>query len=143
MSAFLDASVVVAILSNEDDAEILSARVRAVQGTIYVSSIVTYEAVISLARKKAGHGRRLTPGQIDEARATVEVFFEALGAQEVPLAGDVTESAIEASQRYGKLVGHPARLNFGDCFAYACARAKNVPLLYKGADFAKTDIPAA
>lgn len=143
MSAFLDASVVVAILASESDAESLSARVRSIDGAIYVSPIVTYEAVISLARKKAGPGRRVTPEGIEEARATVEVLFKALGAEEVPLAGEVTKGAIEASQRFGKLVRHPARLNFGDCFAYACARAKNVPLLYKGDDFAETDIPSA
>lgn len=143
MSAFLDASVVVAILANEPDAENLSARVRAIDGALYMSSVVTYEAVVSLARKKVAPGRRLTPEQIDEARATVEVFFKAIGAEEMPLAGAATQGAIEASQRYGKLVGHPARLNMGDCFAYACAREKNVPLLYKGDDFAKTDIPSA
>ncbi len=48
--------------------------------------------------------------------------------------------AIEASMRYGKAVGHSADLNMGDCFAYACAKSLNVPLLYKGEDFAKTDL---
>jgi ribonuclease VapC len=43
--------------------------------------------------------------------------------------------------KYGK-GRHPAGLNFGDCAAYALAKSKNVPLLYKGADFAKTDIVA-
>lgn len=42
--------------------------------------------------------------------------------------------------RYGKGRGHPAQLNFGDCFSYACARAAGVPLLYVGTDFAKTDL---
>ena len=38
---------------------------------------------------------------------------------------------------------HPARLNFGDCFAYALAKARQEPLLFKGEDFSKTDIEAA
>jgi ribonuclease VapC len=50
--------------------------------------------------------------------------------------------AVEAHARYGKGV-HPARLNMGDCFAYACAKVHGVPLLYKGEDFAMTDIEAA
>lgn len=41
---------------------------------------------------------------------------------------------------YGKVVGHPAKLNLGDCFAYACAKAIEVPLLYKGDDFVRTDL---
>lgn len=45
-----------------------------------------------------------------------------------------------ASGTYGKLIGHEADLNFGDCFAYACAKALGMPLLYKGNDFARTDL---
>ncbi|MBR0924530.1 type II toxin-antitoxin system VapC family toxin, partial [Bradyrhizobium diazoefficiens] len=41
---------------------------------------------------------------------------------------------------YSRLVDHPAQLNFGDCFAYACAKAYRIPLLYKGNDFAQTDL---
>ncbi|MDG2533824.1 type II toxin-antitoxin system VapC family toxin [Sphingomonas sp. HITSZ_GF] len=48
-----------------------------------------------------------------------------------------------AYKRYGIGSGHAARLNFGDCFAYALAKATAEPLLYKGDDFAKTDIIAA
>jgi ribonuclease VapC len=48
--------------------------------------------------------------------------------------------ALSGSATYGKAVGHPADLNLGDCFAYACAKALNVPLLYKGNDFSQTDL---
>ena len=50
--------------------------------------------------------------------------------------------AIAAFDRYGK-GRHGARLNFGDCFAYACARHFGQPLMFKGADFPQTDIEAA
>ncbi len=53
------------------------------------------------------------------------------------------EIAREAFRRYGKGQGHPARLNFGDCFAYALAKATGEPLLFKGGDFAETDISVA
>jgi len=48
--------------------------------------------------------------------------------------------AQEAAWTYGKTVGHPAQLNFGDCYAYACAKAYRVGLLYKGNDFSETDL---
>ena len=47
---------------------------------------------------------------------------------------------MQAYVRYGKGTGHPAGLNFGDCFSYAIARRRNLPLLYKGDDFARTDL---
>ena len=51
--------------------------------------------------------------------------------------------AREAYRDFGRGSGHPARLNFGDCFAYALARALNEPLLFKGEDFTHTDITPA
>jgi ribonuclease VapC len=51
--------------------------------------------------------------------------------------------AREAYRDYGRASGHPARLNFGDCFAYALARDLNEPLLFKGDDFRHTDIRPA
>jgi ribonuclease VapC len=44
---------------------------------------------------------------------------------------------------FGKASGHPAKLNFGDCFAYALAKAKREPLLFKGDDFSRTDVTPA
>jgi len=53
------------------------------------------------------------------------------------------ELARQAYRQFGKGSGHPAGLNFGDCFAYALARATGAPLLFKGADFARTDVAPA
>ena len=53
------------------------------------------------------------------------------------------QQATNAYKRFGRGAGGAARLNFGDCAAYALAKSQNVPLLYKGADFAATDIEAA
>jgi ribonuclease VapC len=50
------------------------------------------------------------------------------------------ETARKAYRDFGRGSGHPARLNFGDCFAYALAKAKREPLLFKGADFSHTDV---
>jgi ribonuclease VapC len=70
----------------------------------------------------------------------VEAFVEDLGADEVAISAQIGRSAIEASAAYGRFVGHVADLNFGDCFAYACAKVLKAPLLYKGNDFAQTDL---
>ena len=51
--------------------------------------------------------------------------------------------ARQAYRDFGKGSGHPARLNFGDCFAYAAAKALDEPLLYKGTDFGQTDVRSA
>jgi ribonuclease VapC len=65
-----------------------------------------------------------------------------MGIAVVTVAAETRALAIDAYDRYGKS-RHPAALNFGDCFAYACARYERVPLLYKGDDFPHTDIEAA
>jgi ribonuclease VapC len=60
-----------------------------------------------------------------------------------PVTHEHVRIARGAFRRYGKGSGHPARLNYGDCFAYALARYLDEPLLFIGNDFAQTDIPQA
>ena len=60
-----------------------------------------------------------------------------------PVTEQQARIAREAYRDYGKGSGHPAGLNFGDCFAYALARDLGEPLLYKGTDFAATDVRSA
>ncbi len=60
----------------------------------------------------------------------------------VPVTSDLAFAAGEAHLRYGQK-NHPAKLNFGDCFAYALAKARGLPLLYVGDDFAQTDVRSA
>lgn len=67
------------------------------------------------------------------ARAEIEV---------VPVTPAMAETAREAWRRFGK-GRHPAGLNFGDCFAYALAKERGEPLLFKGEDFARTDVKRA
>ena len=81
-----------------------------------------------------GRGGRQAGDALDE-------FLAVAGIAAAPISTDQLEVAREAWRRYGK--GNPAALNFGDCFAYALARAENEPLLFKGNDFAQTDIAAA
>lgn len=70
-------------------------------------------------------------------------LLEAFAVDIVPADAEQAAIAHAAFLAYGKGRGHPAGLNFGDLFSYALAKARGVPLLYKGADFGRTDIPSA
>ena len=72
----------------------------------------------------------------------LDVFLERAGIELVPVTPRQVEAARLAWRRFGR-GNHPARLNFGDCFAYALAEATGEPLLFKGKDFAQTDIEPA
>jgi ribonuclease VapC len=60
-----------------------------------------------------------------------------------PVTAEQARIARQAYRDYGKGSGHPANLNFGDCFSYALARDKREPILYKGDDFVHTDLRPA
>ncbi|WP_026168743.1 type II toxin-antitoxin system VapC family toxin [Sinorhizobium meliloti] len=144
---FLDASAIVAILAGEEDAGYLLAKIEMSEGLKIYSPISLFEAVISLARivsiSQFGDQVPTPPELIDEVQEDVAKFLETIRAREVSVSGSLHRNAIEAARNYGRVVGHPARLNFGDCFSYACAKEYRLPLLFKGDDFSKTDIDAA
>lgn len=135
---FLDASAVVAILEREDDWQELQARLED-GAPLWYSALVRFEVAQAIARRQGGK-RRPTAAQFAEASGHVDRFFAGIEARVVEIDAKIGLLAIEASMRYGKAVGHSADLNMGDCFAYACAKSLNVPLLYKGEDFARTDL---
>jgi ribonuclease VapC len=76
-------------------------------------------------------------------RDVVEGLVAALGLTLLPSDAVQARLAVEAYRRYGRGTGHPARLNFGDCLAYAAAVAHDAPLLFKGDDFGHTDVKRA
>ncbi len=71
--------------------------------------------------------------------ARLDPLLEELGIDVAAVTADHAKIAREAYRRYGK-GRHPARLNLGDCFAYALSKATGEPLLYKGNDFVGTDV---
>ena len=77
-----------------------------------------------------------------EAGHELDVLVERAAIELVPVTAEQARAARRAWRRFGR-GNHPAALNFGDCFVYALAEATREPLLYKGKDFALTDIPAA
>jgi ribonuclease VapC len=135
---FVDASVIVAILNQEPGWEELSKRLSE-PIDFYVSAMVRFEATQALARAGAG-SRKPTAEALLKARDLVDQLIVEIGGENVSIGEEIGSRAIDASARYGKAVGHQADLNFGDCFAYACAKTLAVPLLYKGNDFMLTDL---
>ena len=94
-------------------------------------SAATYVELGIIARSRQG----FEAAAVDEALARWGVCDRAPSPTQARL-------AIEAFAAFGKGL-HPARLNYGDCFAYALAKERGEPLLFKGSDFARTDIVAA
>ncbi len=130
---FVDASALTAILTGEPDARDLFERLQ--RGSPRLTSPMEFwETVVALARRRNM--------DIQDAEAAVEAFLTDFNIEVVAIPAEVRREAIRAHARYGK-GRHPAALNFGDCFAYACARHARSPLLYKGDDFSRTDIEAA
>lgn len=137
---FIDASAIVAILTREADADTLLNRIENAGSPLHVSPLVRFEAALSLARSRSGAGSRPEAATIAAAARLVSAFLEEIAAVEMPFTEEVGRAALDAAMTYGKAVGHPADLNFGDCFAYACAKVGGVGLIYKGNDFARTDL---
>lgn len=76
-------------------------------------------------------------------RRALDAFIAEAGIDVVPVSLEQAQLARAAYRDFGKGSGHPARLNFGDCFAYALAQWLREPLLYKGEDFGYTDVRSA
>ena len=96
-----------------------------------IGPIQVWEANVALSRRLQGDQSSLVDDLIQRASLSV-----------VSIGPDEAKLAFEAWLRFGK-GRHPASLNFGDCFAYACARHLGQPLMFKGGDFPQTDIEAA
>lgn len=139
---FLDASVIVAIVTGEPDALALMRRLEANDGPLYVSPIARMEASLSVSRRLAGRIDRNAPATVEmleKAYRSVEFFISDMDALEIPISHDIGKKAFQATQSYGRYVAHKADLNMGDCFAYACAEECGARVAYKGDDFVHTD----
>ncbi len=126
----IDSSAIVAILFSEVEAQRFAELIEA-DGEARLSAANFLEISNVVESRHGLSGRLILDGAIAHFRAAglLVVAFDEIQA----------ELAREGFRRYGK-GRHPAGLNFGDCFAYALAKALDAPLLYKGTDFGKTDI---
>ncbi len=130
MTLFLDASAVVAMLAEEPDALDLADRLEN-HDVLLWSAMVRWEAAAALSRI-----RSYDPLQ---ACRDLDAFAQEYQIQLVQIGAPESDAAIDAYARYGK-GRDPAGLNLADCFAYACAKTHGARLLYKGDDFARTDL---
>ncbi len=92
---FLDASAIVAIVGDEEDAGYLIAKIEMSKKTIYYSSLSVYEAVISLARKKRDEAH--PPHLIDLAQKHIDAFLQTIGAREMAIGSSMHRIAVEAA----------------------------------------------
>ena len=131
---FIDASAIVAILTREPGADALVDVLDSAREPL-TSPIALFEAVLGLSRKRRA--------SIEDAQNDVREFLQMTGTRTIPITAKEVETALAAFARYGKGRGHPAKLNLGDCFAYAMAKNHGAALLFKGNDFGRTDIRSA
>jgi ribonuclease VapC len=127
----VDTSAIIAILRDEPEAErfakaIATAKTRRVSAVNYVEAA----AVIDGSRNPIASRR------FDEFCREAAFIVESVTPEQAHIAR-------EAYKDFGKGSGHPAQLNFGDCFAYALAKVLSEPILFKGRDFKNTDLDSA
>ena len=124
----IDSSAVVAIVRGEPEAVVFGRWIVAAPSRrMSAANYVETAAVIDSQRNP-------------QASASLDLMLREMRIEIVPFTARQASLARDAYQRFGRGSGHPARLNMGDCYAYALARDLGEPLLYKGNDFALTDI---
>lgn len=130
---YVDASAIVAMILGEPDAADLAS---ALDGgdTAITSPLAIYEASLAIARVNA------IPAAL--ARDEIHLTLSRMSIAVAPIDEGQGDIAVSAFDRFGK-GRHPAALNMGDCFAYACAAAHEARILFKGRDFSQTDLPSA
>jgi ribonuclease VapC len=125
----VDSSALVAILKQEPDWEGFLRALTAERGHKRMSAANYLEAAMVVD----GNRNPVLSRRLDNLIAETAIVIE-------PVTREQAEIARAAYRDFGKGSGHPAGLNFGDCFAYALAKATREPLLFKGDDFAQTDV---
>jgi ribonuclease VapC len=125
----VDTSAILAILYGEPGGEAYRDLLLAAGGARMSMVSVAETAIVALGRGRAGRDRAMA-------------LLDQLQIEQVPLSGVHTRLAIDAYETWGRR-HHRASLNFGDCFSYALAKSLDEPLLFKGQDFALTDITPA
>lgn len=127
----VDSSAIVAILKGEPEAdhfhiELAGADAAAMSTASYLESSIVIDRMVN----------PVVSHRLDD-------LLDNYNIQLIPFSAEHAKLARIAYRKFGKHSGHPARLNFGDCFAYALAMERGEPLLFKGDDFAQTDVVSA
>lgn len=127
MTLAVDASALVAILQDEPDAEFYLSKILVATAAL-ISPVNWWEVQARMQSLYGEAGEKKSAEWMKRLNIVVE-----------PVTPEHAQIASEAFRRFR---GRPARLNMGDCFAYALARSRDIPLLYKGGDFSATDVSA-
>jgi ribonuclease VapC len=123
----VDTSALIAYMFDEPSAERIEAALLSAQ-RLLISAATLVEASIVANRRYEGVGAQ-----------SLDIVLHRLQVEVVPVTLEQAELARAAYHQFGK-GRHPARLNYGDCFSYALARAVGEPLLFIGNDFGRTDV---
>jgi ribonuclease VapC len=126
----VDTSAIIAILFNEEDAASYAQAITRAESRRMSAATFVETAIVLETQTKSSGSRQL------------DAFFRRADIAIEPVTEEQAYIARQAFIDYGK-GRHPAALNYGDCFSYALAKATGEPLLFKGKDFAKTDLLAA
>ncbi len=126
----IDTSAIIAILFQENDAESITRAIIKETSCLFSAASLLEAGIILQAR----HG--------DEGARDLDLLLYKLGLKIESVTDKQANIARKAYKQFGKGI-HPAGLNYGDCFSYALAKEKKLPLLFKGNDFGKTDIQVA
>ena len=124
----IDTSAIIAILRNEPDAAFF-ARAIAASTSRLMSAVNFVESAVVIDASRDPIASRKFDELVRQANISVE-----------PVTFEQAQIARDAYRDFGRGSGHAAKLNFGDCFAYALAKTASEPLLFKGNDFAFTDV---
>ena len=127
----LDTSALIAILRREPDGEQYASTIAAAESVCLSAANYVETSIVVDASRDPNLSRQLD-AFLDDTGIEIEPFTEAQA-----------RLARAAYRDFGKGSGHPAKLNLGDCFAYALAKDRREPLLYKGNDFTHTDVRPA
>jgi ribonuclease VapC len=129
MRLAVDTSAIIAVIRSEPEAShILDVLGSAEQRLLSAATLLEASMV--------------TASRVSETER-LDIFVQRAALEIVPFSAGEASIGAEAFRKFGKGSGHPAKLNFGDCFAYALAKSRNLPLLFKGDDFVHTDIRPA
>ena len=126
----IDSSALIAVLRREPEEQAFRSAIKLASSRLLSASTRVEIGIVALG----------LAGEVGREQA--DALLETLRVETVPLSADHARLAIDAFRRIGK-GRHSAGLNFGDCFSYALAKATGEPLLFKGSDFAQTDIKRA
>ena len=127
----IDASALVAIIQDEPEAD------------LFIDVIAGDERPAMSAATYVEVGLVIDSRSDPAASASFDKLIAALEIEISPFTFGQAKLAREAYKIFGKGSGHPAQLNFGDCMTYALAVERCEPLLFKGADFSRTDLQPA